>query len=185
MKSFTELLDFVRNESQLDRSFAKILTLEKSETLHQIGRRCDSLYLVESGFLRTLCVRDGEEITLGFFAEGDCIILIDSFYYNKPSGVEIRAIEQSKVWELSRHRLHEILENNNDISRLTFGRIHDLLADYAKNLESFITMNAKERYRQLLADSPQIVLRSPQKYIAEYLGITPVSLSRIKAEISR
>lgn len=185
MKKFTELLQFVEMETERNPGFANLLSLGKSETLHSIGRKCDSLFLVRSGFVRTLCVRDGEEITLGFFAEGDCIILIDSFYYNRPSEVEIRSIEKSEVWTLGRERLRDILANNNEISKLTFERIHGLLADYARSLESFVTMNAKERYTMLLEEHPEIVLRSPQKFIAEYLGITPVSLSRIKSEISR
>jgi hypothetical protein len=50
-------------------------------------------------------------------------------------------------------------------------------------LESIQFHSADERYHNLLRENPQILQRIPLKYIASYLGITPVSLSRIRANI--
>jgi CRP-like cAMP-binding protein len=52
-----------------------------------------------------------------------------------------------------------------------------------QRLESLQFQTAEERYKQLLTESPEIIQRVPLKYIASYLGITQVSLSRIRAQI--
>jgi CRP-like cAMP-binding protein len=49
-------------------------------------------------------------------------------------------------------------------------------------MESIQFHTAEERYGALLRESPDIVRRVPLKFIASYLGITPVSLSRIRAK---
>jgi len=54
---------------------------------------------------------------------------------------------------------------------------------YMKQLISFIKDKPQDRYLNLLRDHPEIVQRVPQHYIASYLGITPVSLSRIRNKL--
>lgn len=48
---------------------------------------------------------------------------------------------------------------------------------------NMLTMNATDRYLNLLKERPQIIQQSPLKHIASYLGITDTSLSRIRKEI--
>jgi CRP-like cAMP-binding protein len=55
--------------------------------------------------------------------------------------------------------------------------------NYANHFISFIRDTPKERYLNLVKEKPHIVQRVPQQYIASYLGITPVSLSRIRSRI--
>ena len=55
-----------------------------------------------------------------------------------------------------------------------------MLADSLKIMESFVTQSPEERYRELIAERFDLINRVPDKYIASMLGITPVSLSRIR-----
>jgi CRP-like cAMP-binding protein len=57
------------------------------------------------------------------------------------------------------------------------------VGDYAKLLLSHTTKSAEERYIEMMKNNPEILLRVPQHYIATYLGITPVSLSRIRNRV--
>ncbi|WP_227256089.1 hypothetical protein [Pedobacter sp. MR2016-19] len=47
---------------------------------------------------------------------------------------------------------------------------------------SFITLDATERYRQLLAQNPGVVMRMPNKMVASYLNISQETLSRLKSK---
>jgi CRP-like cAMP-binding protein len=55
--------------------------------------------------------------------------------------------------------------------------------NYANLFLSFIKYTPQERYAHLVKERPEIILRVPQQYIASYLGITPVSLSRIRGKL--
>lgn len=57
--------------------------------------------------------------------------------------------------------------------------------NYANHFLSFIKYTPRERYAQLVKDRPELILRVPQQYIASYLGITPVSLSRIRSQLKQ
>jgi CRP-like cAMP-binding protein len=67
-----------------------------------------------------------------------------------------------------------------------FGRMvaEYLICCYEDRLVSFITQTPEERYRQLLQMQPDLLQRIPQHYVANYLGITPVSLSRIRKRMA-
>jgi hypothetical protein len=54
---------------------------------------------------------------------------------------------------------------------------------YATRVETLICLNGKERYQNLLLNSPDMILNVSNKIVASYLGITEQSLSRIKASL--
>jgi CRP-like cAMP-binding protein len=66
-----------------------------------------------------------------------------------------------------------------------FSRIlhqHAYLAQNRRILNN-ISMSGEQRYAALLKQYPDLLQRVPQKYIASYLGITPVFLSQIRARL--
>ena len=73
-------------------------------------------------------------------------------------------------------KIPEIREQLNDI-------LLDRQLNYMSHFMSLIRDTPKERYFLLLKEKPQIIKRIPQRYIASYLGITAVSLSRIRNSI--
>lgn len=69
----------------------------------------------------------------------------------------------------------------NDFNRFLISR----LIFYMNQHASFILDNPEKRYKKLLQDNPELISRLPQKYIASYLGITPVSLARIRTRLRK
>jgi hypothetical protein len=63
--------------------------------------------------------------------------------------------------------------------------IFDRQIHYMREFMSFIRDTPEERYLNLVRDKPHILQRVPQHYIASYLGITPVHLSRIRNKTGR
>jgi len=60
----------------------------------------------------------------------------------------------------------------------------DMLKEAMERIESFVLLSPTERYLKLIEEKPDIVNRVPDKYLSTYLGITPVSLSRIRKRIA-
>lgn len=149
-------------------------------TLLQEGQVSKMAHLVEKGCVRCWFNNDGKDITFQFFFEGQAVSSIESFRTNQPSMFNLETIEPSIIKSISKKNFDYILNNSSilkqEIEELTLQR----LLFYQKLFLSRIKDNPEQRYKELLEQYPEILLRVPQHYIASYLGITPVSLSRIR-----
>ncbi|TKG93790.1 Crp/Fnr family transcriptional regulator [Puteibacter caeruleilacunae] len=144
------------------------------------GQISNKLYLIEEGCVRLWFNNNGKDVTFQFFFEGEGVSSIESFRLNQPSLFNIETIEPSVIWELSKANFLKIQDKSSrmraQLEEITFQR----LITYQKLFLSRIKENPQERYEQLLLHNPEIIKRVPQHYIASYLGISPVSLSRIR-----
>ena len=130
----------------------------------------------------------GEDMTFQFFFENKTVSSIESFKNSIPSLFSIETIEPCTLWWIDKTSIDKMLEEvslipamQRQILEALFGRT----LDYMKYFLSFIRDTPLERYENLLTQSPHIVQRVPQHYIASYLGVSSVHLSRIKAKIAR
>jgi len=149
-------------------------------TLLQEGQISKQAWLIEKGCMRAWFNNHGKDITFQFFFEGEGVSSVESFRTNQPSLFTIETIEPCTVLNISKKDFQHILDSSpsirNEVEEQTFKR----LIFYQRLFLSRIKNNPKERYDELVEQRPQILQRIPQHYIASYLGITPVSLSRIR-----
>lgn len=137
-------------------------------------------FFVLKGCLRVSFNDKGRDITMQFFFEQQAVASIESFRTGKPSLVSIETIEPSLLYVLSRENFEFILSQSPVIRAELEQHIFNRLVSYQHLFLSRIRDTPEERYRDLLFNHPGILQRVPQHYIASYLGITPVSLSRIR-----
>ncbi len=144
------------------------------------GEIAKNIYFIEKGCLRLSFNNDGKDITFQFFFEGEGISSAESFRYDQPSLYSIESLEPSVVHTLTKTNYFTIIENSPLIKlNLEEQTIQRLL--YIERLFlSRIKNSPQQRYMELLAQYPKILQRVPQHYIASFLGITSVSLSRIR-----
>lgn len=154
----------------------------KTILLHE-GDVSKKAYYVEKGCLRVWFNNNGKDVTFQFFFENEAVSSIESFRKGVPSLCTIEAIEpctlywiHKKDWETIQHAMDQIPEARSQYINLMLDR----QINYMQHFMSFIKYTPKQRYLQLLKEKPHIVKRIPQHYIASYLGITSVSLSRIR-----
>ena len=124
--------------------------------------------------------KDGKDITLQFFFEGQGVASIESFLSNQPSMFTIESIEPSVLFSITKDNFEQL---NNCYPELKDGFQEILLqrfSNYATLFLSRIKDTPRERYEDLIRNHPEIIQRVPQHYIASFLGITPISLSRIR-----
>lgn len=158
--------------------------LKKDEFFLKEEQICDFVGFVNFGILVYFKIIDnGDEITTDFAFEGDWVNNNQSRLTNAPSTINIRAIEETEIFVIKQQDLTELYLKMPKIERL--GRILTEQA-YLKIVEQTIqlqVLSAKERYENLLKKHPEIFQKVQLYHIANYLGIAPKSLSRIRKEI--
>jgi len=161
----------------------KLLTIKRFEPktiLVNEGSIPDEMFFIIKGCIRAWYNADGQDITLQFFFEGDPATSLESFLKNTPSTINIETLEECEVGILKKASFSDLLKTDPKIRELFYETAIDKLFIYSNRLLSLLKDKPFLRYQQLLAENPGIFQRVPQYYIASYLGITPVSLSRIR-----
>ena len=159
-------------------------TTKRNEILLDAGSICKYMYFVNKGCLRIyLMDESGKESTRFLIPEGRFGTAFPSFILQEPSHAFIQSIEPSEILYLTYQdfrQLPEIFPGWEKLYRMNLERDY---IDSIKRIESLITMSAKERYALLLENNPGLIRRLPSKIIADYLGISQETLSRLKSKI--
>ncbi len=144
------------------------------------GEVANCIYLIQKGCLREWFNKDGKDITFQFFFEGQPVASIDSFMNQEPSLFTIESIETSTVLSITKSDFEKLLDIYPEFKTGFEDFIFQRFRNYGQLFLSRIKDTPQERYEDLLKNSPDIIQRIPQHYIASFLGITPISLSRIR-----
>lgn len=156
--------------------------LNRGAFLIRESQICQHLYFLEKGCLRGFYTLDGKEITHWFAFENNFVTSFFSFISRKPCFENIQLIEDCTLWAITYDSLQQLYLQHTDMERM--GRI--MHERYYVMLEERFVRNhfkeAKERYENLMLNSPHILQRVPLGHIASYLGITQETLSRIRAK---
>jgi CRP-like cAMP-binding protein len=144
------------------------------------GEISTQMHFIKKGCLRMWFNKDGKDITFQFFFEGQAVASIDSFLSNQPGMFNLESIEPSTIISISKDNFEQ-LQNAYPKLKEGFQEIlYKRLRNYSQLFLSRIKDTPRERYEDLIKNHPEIIKRVPQHYIASYLGITPISLSRIR-----
>lgn len=144
------------------------------------GSISKTMFFIEKGCLRTWINHGGKEITTQFFFEGDSVSSIESFRTNQPSLYSIESLEPCVLQTVSQTDFLEIIETSPELRKEMVEHLFQRLFQSQQLFYTHLKSNPQQRYKELLEQYPHIVQRVPQHYIASYLGITSVSLSRIR-----
>ena len=122
----------------------------------------------------------GKDVTFQFFFEGEAVSSIESFETDQPSLFSIESIEPCVAHVITRKDYQQMVNASAAFKQQVADTIFQRLLSYQKLFLSRIKDSPEQRYHELLANNPEILKRVPQHYIASFLGITSVSLSRIR-----
>ena len=169
-------------------SYFQRMEVSSKTILLEEGEVAKKLYLIEKGCIRAWFNNDGQDITFQFFFENSTVASIESFRKKIPSPISIETIESSIVWCINKKDMDKIIAEISAIEKLRdqfIDAIFQRTFEYMKHYLSFIKDTPLQRYQHLIQEKPQIVKRVPQHYIASYLGISSVHLSRIKNQLAK
>ncbi len=162
------------------------VTLKKKKYFAEADKVCNNIGFVISGSVRYYYIKDGEEITGYFSFENEFVSSYKSFLTQQPAYGYIQALEDTSLITINHNNMQQMYANPMLAYKMErFGRLvsEDYLICYEDRMLSFVTKTPEERYMELLCTGGDVLQRIPQHYIAHFLGITPVSLSRIRRRI--
>jgi len=189
MTGFSKIKDslpkiYAFQEEQLAQFELKLIykKLRKKEMLLTPGQISNSLTFINDGSFRFYSETEQGALTLKFFTENQWVADLESFLKQKPSGNYIEASEDSNIASITLKDIHALMDLHP-----SFRMLNGLMANLTVptlHLASITTKNPDERYKELLLKHPDWINRFPQMEIASYLGMTPSTLSRVRARIS-
>lgn len=164
-------------------SYASEIRYPKGHHILQAGRREPDIFFIARGVARAYVTHEGREITFWIGEEGAAVVSLRSYVRNEQGYEHIELMEDSTLYRLKRDDLERLYRE--DIHICNWGRkfAESELLQTEEKLIPLLFTTAAERYRLLLEQHPGLLQRMPLEYLASWLGITPVSLSRIRAKL--
>jgi len=159
------------------------VTFPKGHILLKEGKVEHRMYFIKKGIVRAYSDKASGQVTFWFGHEGDTVISMRSYVANEKGYENIELLENCELYELETRSLRALFDI--DIHFANWGR-KLVERELIKTEERLISMQFKtaiERYNELMQTQPDLLRRVQLGYIASYLGISQVSLSRIRAEL--
>ena len=183
-----ELLRFLNSIHPLSSGLIEYLSihlkeknLSRKDYLLKAGQTCRHIYFIEEGLLRCFYLKGEVEVSSWFMKEGDVITSIGSFFNQKESYESIQALEACHLYYIDFNELQHIYNNFSEFNFISRVLLQKYYIIWDQQLYGLRMQQAQERYNWLMEAHPEIILRVPAKFIASYLGITEVTLSKLKA----
>jgi len=138
-------------------------------------------YVLQSGIARAYCDGENQQITFWFGQSGDVLFSFNSYINNRPGYENIELLENSILMRIKLTDLFLLYEQNLEIANWGRKIAEQELIATERRLIDRAFKGAAERYREFAEQSAELIKRVALKHIASYLGVTQVTLSRIRA----
>ncbi|GAA0876038.1 Crp/Fnr family transcriptional regulator [Wandonia haliotis] len=158
--------------------------LPKNKLIIRSDKVEKNIYFIKKGIARTFSNFDDSEVTIAFGEEGDTIISLKSYILNQKGYENIELLEECELYKISATKLHYLFSTDIDIANWGRKFAEQELIKAEQRFISNQLGTATERYLELIKKHPTLLQRVSLGLIASYLGITQVSLSRIRANIT-
>ncbi len=155
----------------------------RKTVLLSAGTVAREVYFLVAGCLRLYYEKDGTDRSAFFFTEGQFAGAYDSFITQMPSPHFVETLEPCRVLAISYDGLQRLYEQVPAMNELVRKVMENRFVALHQLFTAFILDSPEERYTYLLHHRPDLLHRIPQHHLATYLGITPISLSRIRKRI--
>jgi CRP-like cAMP-binding protein len=178
-----KLIPFSEKEIELIDVYFEQKTLKKKEFLLQDNVVCNFIAFISEGSIRHFHVKNGDEKTCDISFEKMWVTDFQSFTHNNISIMNLQAMEETTVYLIRKPDLYKLYQEcpiYEKFGRLMAENVAQRATEIAMSLSS---EKPEERFQNLLKKQPDLFQRIPQKYIANFLGISPESLSRIQKRI--
>lgn len=159
----------------------RLMTYPKNTYLVESGRVDGNVYFIEEGITRSVFHHDGIDTTTWFSLEGDITFGMYSLYHNLPSVESVVTLTDCTIYVIPIEKLNQLYEQYIDIAN--WGRVvhQDVNRLISHIFVERLQLPPKERYECFLSHFPGLVNRVKLKYVAEFLGMSIYTLSRIRA----
>lgn len=155
----------------------------KGERILSEGEVCTGISYIEKGLVRQYYIKNGKEVTEHLGVDHSIFMCIESLFKEEPSHLQVEALEPTLVYILPKAKLEAAAMRNVNIQMLYRKILEESLIQSQVHADLMRFETAPNKYKRLCEMNPQVVLRAPLTYIANYLQMTPETLSRIRSNM--
>lgn len=160
--------------------------LSARATVLMAGQSWQQLYYIKRGLIRLFYTdADGNDYNKGFFREGHCLWPVVPRDRHQGVLFNIATIETTELLVCNMDELHRQLEEQDQWQGFALHYAEQLLESKFQREHDLLTLKVRERFIKLQADMPELIARIPDYHLASYLGVTNVSLSRLKRDFNK
>ncbi len=178
----SQYISLSEDEAEIIRRQNAFRVVKKNHILVAQGSMAKECYFILKGCVRAYYLKDGEELNTDFYFENQTVRPV-SYQNNQPSAYYLACLEDSILAVGNGARNEELLRKIPKLSSLVFQLNEELLIQKTIEFNDFKNHSPEERYLMLLNSKPELINRIPLYHLASYLGITPISLSRIRSRL--
>lgn len=160
----------------------ELIQTEKDQIIKQTATTEKYLSFILKGSGGILLWNNNNFVCIDLCYEGEFFGDYMSFLNQQPTPLEVITFEPSELFRISKDNFDKLSYNTEFGEKICRFASEGLFIHKQKQQIDILTKTATERYLELQTHPSNIIQRTPQKYIASYLGITPQSLSRIRSE---
>ncbi|MCP9237531.1 Crp/Fnr family transcriptional regulator [Lewinella sp. JB7] len=161
-----------------------IKAIKKRTVVLQEGKIANECFFILQGCVKKYYLIDGEEKITNFYTEGQ-IITPASYTNREPSKYFLATVEETIALFGNPDTEKEATRKHPELESFIRVMTEKLMVDIADEFDNWVSHSAEDRYLWLLENRPDLVQRVPQYQIANYLGIKPESLSRIRKRLAK
>lgn len=179
-------ISLTKEECDLISSKVRQVTLKRKKIIIHEGQVAKEVAFVLSGCLRSYSVDDnGFEHILQFAPSEWWVTDMYSFISQKPAYLNVEAITDSEIVLLSRQDQLYLFDRIPSLERYFRILTENSLIGTRQRLIDSMSLSAKQRYENFCNVYPSLINEIPQKLIAEYIGVTPEFLSKMRTQLLR
>jgi CRP-like cAMP-binding protein len=188
ISQFVQLPD---RDSQLLENELEFKTYKVGDKILQEGSICKNILFIVSGKARSFFInQEGQDLTWNFHfndneSKFENYFLVDynSFLTQTPTFLSFQALEDIEVVMLSYDSIQKLTSNSHILEKVA-SKMSETAYQYVhKRAFTLLTLNAKQRYLQILKEEHYLLNKFQHYLIASYIGVAPQSLSRLRKEI--
>ena len=162
----------------------KEITLRPRDIFIDLGSNNKNVGFIVKGLIRAYCIdEEGEEKTVLLRLENQFVASHEVIILNKPSRFIYEALENTFLVSVDYNVLKKLIYSNPKLEQIKNDFLLMMLSESLTRMEEFVLLSPEQRYLKLINSNPGLLNRVPDKYIANLIGITAVSLSRIRKRI--
>lgn len=184
--SFIKHVSFSEQEWDMCTSFFRPKHVARRQLLLQEGELCRDLFYVTKGALYSYTTDSkGNQHVIRFAFEGWWMANLKSFFNNSPTRLSIEALENCDLLVIDKEHHFSLMDKLPAYERYHRILLENAYVNLQERIENALGFTAEEKYANLIEQSPQFLNRVPLHLVASYLGISPETLSRVRASGGR
>jgi CRP-like cAMP-binding protein len=160
-------------------------TIKRGEHLHMEGKTDTNIYYVEEGTLRSYVIVNDEEQCIRFGYAGDFIGAMDSYINHRPTTFNTQALRKCTVRVLRQSDFQGMMVSSPALAELWQSIMSWMIVGQLEREIDLLTNSPEERYLRVLNRGERVFQEIPAKYIANYLRMTPETLSRVRSRLGQ